>query len=142
MRCCGVTDYTDWYPVLGENTVPDRCCMENSQGCGRNSTTPLWKTVRLDISALGSRIPHTLDVPPRRSGGNWGERYTGVKPTAVCVWGGVCVCTHVHAHMCWTHTWNSEDKGLDGIEAMLLPVVSGAWGWGVATREDQGAGAQ
>uniref|UniRef100_A0A9L0T9W8 Tetraspanin-9 n=2 Tax=Equus TaxID=9789 RepID=A0A9L0T9W8_HORSE len=44
MRCCGVTDYTDWYPVLGENTVPDRCCMENSQGCGRNSTTPLWKT--------------------------------------------------------------------------------------------------
>uniref|UniRef100_A0A452UGV0 Tetraspanin-9 n=1 Tax=Ursus maritimus TaxID=29073 RepID=A0A452UGV0_URSMA len=44
MRCCGVTDYTDWYPVLGENTVPDRCCMENSQGCGRNSTTPLWRT--------------------------------------------------------------------------------------------------
>ncbi|KAF5919374.1 hypothetical protein HPG69_009855 [Diceros bicornis minor] len=44
MRCCGVTDYTDWYPVLGENTVPDRCCMENSQGCGRNATTPLWKT--------------------------------------------------------------------------------------------------
>lgn len=46
MRCCGVTDYTDWYPVLGENMVPDRCCMENSQGCGRNSTTPLWRTVR------------------------------------------------------------------------------------------------
>uniref|UniRef100_A0A5F9DUM5 Tetraspanin-9 n=1 Tax=Oryctolagus cuniculus TaxID=9986 RepID=A0A5F9DUM5_RABIT len=45
MRCCGVTDYTDWYPVLGENTVPDRCCMENSQGCGRNATTTaLWKT--------------------------------------------------------------------------------------------------
>ncbi|KAL6063996.1 hypothetical protein STEG23_028516, partial [Scotinomys teguina] len=44
MRCCGVTDYTDWYPVLGENIVPDRCCMENSQGCGRNTTTPLWRT--------------------------------------------------------------------------------------------------
>ncbi|XP_075408319.1 tetraspanin-9 isoform X3 [Tenrec ecaudatus] len=44
MRCCGVTDYTDWFPVLGENMVPDRCCMENSQGCGRNATTPLWKT--------------------------------------------------------------------------------------------------
>nr|XP_039317600.1 tetraspanin-9 isoform X2 [Saimiri boliviensis boliviensis] len=44
MRCCGVTDYTDWYPVLGENTVPDRCCMENSQGCGRNATTPVWRT--------------------------------------------------------------------------------------------------
>ena len=47
MRCCGVTDYTDWYPVLGENTVPDRCCMENSQGCGRNSSAPVWRTVRL-----------------------------------------------------------------------------------------------
>ncbi|ELV09170.1 Tetraspanin-9 [Tupaia chinensis] len=44
MRCCGVTDHTDWYPVLGENTVPDRCCMENSQGCGHNATTPLWTT--------------------------------------------------------------------------------------------------
>ncbi|XP_015985598.1 tetraspanin-9 isoform X1 [Rousettus aegyptiacus] len=44
MHCCGVTDYTDWYPVLGEDTVPDRCCMENSQGCGRNTTTPLWRT--------------------------------------------------------------------------------------------------
>ncbi|KAF6122371.1 tetraspanin 9 [Phyllostomus discolor] len=44
MHCCGVSDYTDWYPVLGENTVPDRCCMENSQGCGRNSTTPVWRT--------------------------------------------------------------------------------------------------
>ncbi|XP_068418255.1 tetraspanin-9 isoform X2 [Eschrichtius robustus] len=44
MRCCGVTDYTDWYPVLGENTVPDRCCMENSQGCGRNSSAPVWRT--------------------------------------------------------------------------------------------------
>lgn len=44
MRCCGVTDYTDWYPVLGENMVPDRCCMENFQGCGRNTTTPLWRT--------------------------------------------------------------------------------------------------
>ncbi|XP_027450209.1 tetraspanin-9 isoform X2 [Zalophus californianus] len=44
MRCCGVTGHTDWYPVLGENTVPDRCCVENSQGCGRNTTTPLWRT--------------------------------------------------------------------------------------------------
>lgn len=70
MRCCGVTDYTDWYPVLGENTVPDRCCMENSQGCGRNSTTPLWRTVRLDISALGSLIPCALDVPGSRNDGN------------------------------------------------------------------------
>ncbi|XP_075066293.1 tetraspanin-9 isoform X1 [Mixophyes fleayi] len=44
MHCCGVTDYTDWYPVLGENTVPDRCCMENSQDCGHNSTGLVWRT--------------------------------------------------------------------------------------------------
>ncbi|KAM3832519.1 LOW QUALITY PROTEIN: tetraspanin-9 [Vipera latastei] len=46
MRCCGVTDYRDWYPVLGDNVVPDRCCMENSQDCGRNSnnTSLVWKT--------------------------------------------------------------------------------------------------
>ncbi|XP_077157930.1 tetraspanin-9 isoform X3 [Paroedura picta] len=45
MHCCGVTSYTDWYPVLGDNTVPDRCCMENSQDCGRNSTNTnlVWK---------------------------------------------------------------------------------------------------
>ncbi|XP_005989321.1 tetraspanin-9 [Latimeria chalumnae] len=44
MQCCGVTDYTDWYAVLGENVVPDRCCMEHSTDCGRNSTTMLWRT--------------------------------------------------------------------------------------------------
>uniref|UniRef100_A0AAA9TQH8 Tetraspanin n=1 Tax=Bos taurus TaxID=9913 RepID=A0AAA9TQH8_BOVIN len=44
MHCCGVTDYKDWFSVLGENTVPDRCCMENSQGCGQNNTTLVWKT--------------------------------------------------------------------------------------------------
>uniref|UniRef100_A0A8C0J203 Tetraspanin n=1 Tax=Chelonoidis abingdonii TaxID=106734 RepID=A0A8C0J203_CHEAB len=44
MHCCGVTDYTDWFPVLGTNVVPDRCCMENSQDCGRNSTDLVWKT--------------------------------------------------------------------------------------------------
>lgn len=55
MRCCGVTDYTDWFPVLGENTVPDRCCMENSQGCGRNGTTPLWRTVRPEAASPGSQ---------------------------------------------------------------------------------------
>lgn len=62
MRCCGVTDYTDWYPVLGENIVPDRCCMENSQGCGRNTTTPLWRTVRLENSASGSRIQEACEL--------------------------------------------------------------------------------
>ncbi|XP_077871522.1 tetraspanin-9 isoform X2 [Ictidomys tridecemlineatus] len=62
MHCCGVTDYTDWYPVLGENTVPDRCCMENSQGCGRNATTPLWKTI------LGMAFSMTLFQHIHRTG--------------------------------------------------------------------------
>ncbi|XP_073170402.1 tetraspanin-9 isoform X4 [Lepidochelys kempii] len=44
MHCCGVTDYTDWFSVLGEDIVPDRCCMENSQDCGKNSTDLVWKT--------------------------------------------------------------------------------------------------
>ncbi|XP_053112284.1 tetraspanin-9 isoform X1 [Hemicordylus capensis] len=46
MNCCGVTDYRDWYPVLGEYTVPDRCCKENSQDCGRNvtNTSSVWNT--------------------------------------------------------------------------------------------------
>ncbi|PKU33571.1 tetraspanihypothetical protein [Limosa lapponica baueri] len=52
MKCCGVNDFTDWYPVLGENTVPDRCCTENSQDCGRNSTELVWKTVRLTFGSL------------------------------------------------------------------------------------------
>lgn len=54
MKCCGVNDFTDWYPVLGENTVPDRCCTENSQDCGRNSTELVWKTVRLALLSQGS----------------------------------------------------------------------------------------
>ncbi|KAB0394613.1 hypothetical protein E2I00_010963 [Balaenoptera physalus] len=62
MRCCGVTDYTDWYPVLGENTVPDRCCMENSQGCGRNSSAPVWRTGAAS-RALGARGPHLRPLP-------------------------------------------------------------------------------
>nr|XP_058937375.1 tetraspanin-9 isoform X2 [Kogia breviceps] len=62
MRCCGVTDYTDWYPVLGENTVPDRCCMENSQGCGRNSSAPVWRTI------LGMAFSMTLFQHIHRTG--------------------------------------------------------------------------
>lgn len=73
MRCCGVTDYTDWYPVLGENTVPDRCCMENSQGCGRNSTTPLWRTVRPEaLPGSSSQEPVPWQEEPTGEGGGPG----------------------------------------------------------------------
>ncbi|XP_065440251.1 tetraspanin-9 isoform X4 [Chrysemys picta bellii] len=62
MHCCGVTDYTDWFPVLGTNVVPDRCCMENSQDCGRNSTDLVWKTI------LGMAFSMTLFQQIHRTG--------------------------------------------------------------------------
>lgn len=86
MRCCGVTDYTDWYPVLGENTVPDRCCMENSQGCGRNSTTPLWRTVRREAASLGP-APGSLCGGKRTPVGE-GSVSRGAKNGLSVEWGG------------------------------------------------------
>ncbi|XP_028666030.2 tetraspanin-9-like isoform X1 [Erpetoichthys calabaricus] len=43
-KCCGVTDYSDWYDALKEQVVPDRCCQEHYQDCGRNSTSLFWPT--------------------------------------------------------------------------------------------------
>lgn len=37
MKCCGVTEYTDWEnsPQLkSNNSVPDSCCKEITEGCG------------------------------------------------------------------------------------------------------------
>ncbi|XP_071756446.1 tetraspanin-9 [Centroberyx gerrardi] len=42
VRCCGVTAYTDWHEALKEKVVPDRCCQEHYQDCGRNSTNMFW----------------------------------------------------------------------------------------------------
>uniref|UniRef100_A0A8C2IGP5 Tetraspanin n=1 Tax=Cyprinus carpio TaxID=7962 RepID=A0A8C2IGP5_CYPCA len=41
-KCCGVTGYTDWHEALKEKVVPDRCCQEHYQECGRNSTNMFW----------------------------------------------------------------------------------------------------
>ncbi|KAG7275945.1 hypothetical protein CRUP_037236 [Coryphaenoides rupestris] len=41
-KCCGVTAYTDWHDALKEKVVPDRCCQEHYQECGRNSTNMFW----------------------------------------------------------------------------------------------------
>ena len=39
--CCGVTNATNWYPVLGPNNVADSCCIGGQvQGCGHNVTKP------------------------------------------------------------------------------------------------------
>ncbi|RXN01810.1 Tetraspanin-9 [Acipenser ruthenus] len=42
-KCCGVTGYADWYEALKETAVPDRCCQEHYQDCGRNSTNLFWQ---------------------------------------------------------------------------------------------------
>ncbi|KAG5845232.1 hypothetical protein ANANG_G00136620 [Anguilla anguilla] len=41
-KCCGVTGFSDWHDALRERVVPDRCCQEHSQGCGRNATSMFW----------------------------------------------------------------------------------------------------
>ncbi|MEQ2261051.1 Tetraspanin-9, partial [Xenotaenia resolanae] len=41
-KCCGVIAYTDWHETLKEKVVPDRCCQEHYQNCGRNSTNMFW----------------------------------------------------------------------------------------------------
>uniref|UniRef100_A0A8C5BVY5 Tetraspanin n=1 Tax=Gadus morhua TaxID=8049 RepID=A0A8C5BVY5_GADMO len=41
-KCCGVTAYSDWHDALKDKFVPDRCCQEHYQECGRNSTNMFW----------------------------------------------------------------------------------------------------
>uniref|UniRef100_A0A3B3YBI8 Tetraspanin-9 n=1 Tax=Poecilia mexicana TaxID=48701 RepID=A0A3B3YBI8_9TELE len=41
-KCCGVIAYSDWHDALKEKVVPDRCCQEHYQNCGRNSTNMFW----------------------------------------------------------------------------------------------------
>ena len=41
-----MTGYTDWHEALQEKVVPDRCCQEHYQECGRNSTNMFWNRVR------------------------------------------------------------------------------------------------
>ncbi|GCC20441.1 hypothetical protein chiPu_0019001 [Chiloscyllium punctatum] len=36
-RCCGSTSYRDWLTILN-NTVPDSCCKNETQNCGKTPT--------------------------------------------------------------------------------------------------------
>ncbi|KAF6737150.1 Tetraspanin-9 [Oryzias melastigma] len=47
-KCCGVNAYSDWYEALKEKVVPDRCCQEHYQNCGRNTTSILPSVWRVD----------------------------------------------------------------------------------------------
>ncbi|XP_024228545.2 tetraspanin-9 isoform X2 [Oncorhynchus tshawytscha] len=41
-QCCGVNVYTDWHTALQEKVVPDHCCQNIYQDCGRNATNQFW----------------------------------------------------------------------------------------------------
>ncbi|XP_077177535.1 tetraspanin-4 isoform X2 [Paroedura picta] len=42
-RCCGVSNYTDWFEVYNTTRVPDSCCLEFSENCGLHSPGTWWK---------------------------------------------------------------------------------------------------
>ncbi|XP_028915258.1 tetraspanin-4 isoform X2 [Ornithorhynchus anatinus] len=42
-RCCGVSNYTDWFAVYNSTRVPDSCCLEFSDSCGLHSPGTWWK---------------------------------------------------------------------------------------------------
>lgn len=42
--------YTDWHEALKEKVVPDRCCQEHYQNCGRNYTNMFWNRVSGQLS--------------------------------------------------------------------------------------------
>lgn len=54
-RCCGVSNYTDWFEVYNATRVPDSCCLEFSDSCGLHAPGTWWKAVS----------PACLLVPPR-----------------------------------------------------------------------------
>lgn len=42
-RCCGVSNYTDWFEVYNATRVPDSCCLEFSERCGLHAPGTWWK---------------------------------------------------------------------------------------------------
>ncbi|XP_012589793.1 PREDICTED: tetraspanin-4 [Condylura cristata] len=42
-RCCGVSNYTDWFAVYNATRVPDSCCLEFSERCGLHAPGTWWK---------------------------------------------------------------------------------------------------
>ncbi|VTJ61175.1 Hypothetical predicted protein [Marmota monax] len=52
-RCCGVSNYTDWFEVYNATRVPDSCCLEFSDSCGLHAPGTWWKAVSA-VHPLGS----------------------------------------------------------------------------------------
>uniref|UniRef100_A0A4W2DMH1 Tetraspanin-4 n=2 Tax=Bos indicus x Bos taurus TaxID=30522 RepID=A0A4W2DMH1_BOBOX len=42
-RCCGVSNYTDWFEVYNATRVPDSCCLEFSESYGLHAPGTWWK---------------------------------------------------------------------------------------------------
>ncbi|XP_038663279.1 tetraspanin-4a isoform X2 [Scyliorhinus canicula] len=42
-RCCGVSNYTDWFEAFNTTGAPDSCCREYSVSCGLHSPDTWWK---------------------------------------------------------------------------------------------------
>lgn len=65
-RCCGVSNYTDWFEVYNATRVPDSCCLEFSESCGLHAPGTWWKAVSL-APGLGvegrPRAPVTPALP-------------------------------------------------------------------------------
>uniref|UniRef100_A0A672Q4V0 Tetraspanin 9 n=1 Tax=Sinocyclocheilus grahami TaxID=75366 RepID=A0A672Q4V0_SINGR len=70
-KCCGVTGYTDWHEALKEKVVPDRCCQEHYQECGRNSTNMFWTRslhVENAATAVARSLKHVLKTNSTAAG--------------------------------------------------------------------------
>lgn len=79
-RCCGVSNYTDWFAVYNASRVPDSCCLEFSDGCGLHAPGTWWK-------AVSTLHEWGLGVPSPAPGGEavstlcgWGLRGTPALP--------------------------------------------------------------
>ncbi|MBN3271773.1 CD63 protein, partial [Polyodon spathula] len=45
-HCCGSNNYTDWFNIRHNNSVPDSCCKTRAPGCGNNITRDIYQKVR------------------------------------------------------------------------------------------------
>lgn len=56
-RCCGVSNYTDWFEVYNTTRVPDSCCLEFSENCGLHSPGTWWKAVSGKLCSTRQHLP-------------------------------------------------------------------------------------
>lgn len=95
-RCCGVSNYTDWFEVYNTTRVPDSCCLEFSENCGLHSPGTWWKAV--------SHSPAAAQQPPSNPGE--GQEVVSCKVIRCGVTSGSF--SQVLGGLCWAtafHLW-------------------------------------